>query len=59
VGLCPGLAFTGEAVGVVGLGGERMEVEARRQQELTGEEEIDGEVVPMEVRPRGVAWERQ
>jgi hypothetical protein len=49
----------GEAVGVVGLGGERAEVEARRRQELTGEEGIDGEVVPVEVRPRGVAWERQ
>jgi hypothetical protein len=52
-------AGRGEAVGVVGLGRERTEVEARWRQELTGEEEIDGEVVPVEVRPRGVAWEHQ
>jgi hypothetical protein len=45
----------GEAVGVVGLGGEGAEVGARRRQELICEEGIDGEVVPVEVRPRGVA----
>jgi hypothetical protein len=44
---------------VVGLGGERAEVEARWRQELTGEEGNGGEVVPVEVQPRGVAWERQ
>jgi hypothetical protein len=38
---------------VVGLGRERAEVEARRRQELTGEEGIDGEVVPVEVWPWG------
>jgi hypothetical protein len=49
----------GEAVGMVGLGGERAEVEARQRQELTGEEGNGGEVVSVEVRPRGVAGERQ
>jgi hypothetical protein len=43
---------------MVGLDREGAEVEARRRQELTGEEGIGGEVVPMEVRPWGVAWER-
>jgi hypothetical protein len=44
---------------VVGLGGEEVEVGARRRQELTGEKGNDGEVVPVEVRLRGVAVERQ
>jgi hypothetical protein len=44
---------------VVGLDGGGAEIGDQRRQELTGEEGIDGEVVPMEVRPRGVAWERQ
>jgi hypothetical protein len=44
---------------VIGLGGEGAEVGVRRGQELTGEKGNDGEVVPVEVRPRGVAWERQ
>jgi hypothetical protein len=38
---------------VVGLDGGGAEVRARRRQELTGEEGIDGDVVPVEVRPRG------
>jgi hypothetical protein len=49
----------GEGVGVVGLRGEGAEVGVRQRQELTGEKGNDGEVVPVEVRPRGVAWERQ
>jgi hypothetical protein len=49
----------GETVGVVGLGGEGAEVGVRRRQELTSEKGNDGEVVPVEVWPRGVAWERQ
>jgi hypothetical protein len=44
---------------VVGLDGEGAEVGVRRRHELTGEEGNDGEVVPVEVRPREVAWERQ
>jgi hypothetical protein len=52
-------ARRGEAVGVVELDGGGAEVRARRRQELTGEEGHVGEVAPMEVRPRGVAWERQ
>jgi hypothetical protein len=44
---------------VVELGGEGGEVGARRRQELTGEKGNDGEVVPGEVRLRGVAGERQ
>jgi hypothetical protein len=52
-------ARRGEAVGVVELGGGGAEVRARRRQELTGGKGIDGEVVPVEVRPRGVAWECQ
>jgi hypothetical protein len=38
---------------VIELDGGGARVRARRQQELTGEEGIDGEVVPVEVRPRG------
>jgi hypothetical protein len=52
-------AGRGKAVGVVKLDGGGAEVRARRRQDLTGEEGIDGEVVPVEVRPRGVAWEHQ
>jgi hypothetical protein len=44
---------------MVGLDKGGAEVEARRQQELTSEEGIGGEVAPVEVRPRGVAWECQ
>jgi hypothetical protein len=44
---------------VVDLDGGGAEVQARQRQELTGEEGIDGEVVSVEVRSRGVAWERQ
>jgi hypothetical protein len=58
----PGIIATagrGEAVGVVELDGGGAEVMARRRQKLTGEEGIDGEVAPVEVRPRGVAWECQ
>jgi hypothetical protein len=44
---------------VVGLDGVGTEVGVRRRQELTGEEGNDGEVVPVEVRPREVAWESQ
>jgi hypothetical protein len=42
--------------GVVGLDGEGAEVGVRRRQELTGEEGNDGEMVPVEVQPREVAW---
>jgi hypothetical protein len=52
------VAGGGEAIGVVGLGGEGAEVWVQRRQELTGEKGNDGEVVPVEVRPQGVAWER-
>jgi hypothetical protein len=41
------------------IGWKRAEVEVRRRQKLTGEEGNDGEVVPVVVRPREVAWKRQ
>jgi hypothetical protein len=44
---------------VVELDGGGVEVRARRQQVLTGEEGHVGEVAPVEVRPWGVACERQ
>jgi hypothetical protein len=43
----------GEAVGVVGLGGEGAKEGARRRQELTGEEGIDGERIPVKDWRRG------
>jgi hypothetical protein len=62
VGQCSGLeAATGgeEAIGAVELNGEGEEEGVRRRQELAGEEGNDGVVVPVEIRPRGVAWECQ
>jgi hypothetical protein len=62
VGQCSGPeAATGgeEAIGAVELNGAGAEGGVRRRQELTGEEGNDSEVVLVEIRPRGVAWECQ
>jgi hypothetical protein len=48
-----------EAIGAVELNREGAEGGVRWRQGLTGEEGNDGEVVPVEIRPRGVAWECQ
>jgi hypothetical protein len=58
VGQCtdPEVATRGEEfIGAFELNGVGAEGGVRRRQELTGEEGNDGEVVPVEIRPRGVA----
>jgi hypothetical protein len=47
------IAGGGEAVGVVGLGGEGAKLGARQRQELTGEEGIDGDRTPVKDWRRG------
>jgi hypothetical protein len=62
VGQCssPEAATRGEeANGAVELNREGAEGGVRRRQELTREEGNVGKVVPVEIRPQGVAWECQ